>query len=401
MLLGEADAARRRARRRGRLPRGVATRSPRDGPLCLAVDDVQWLDAASLAALRFALARARPRAGRRAARPSAASRRRGCGEACPRRGSQIVEIDGLSVGATPRAAPRAPRRDASRGRRWSGSGRHLRRQSLLRARARERPPPPRRARSAPGDPLPIPVDARRRSCASASTASGRRRSRSRAWSRPSPSRPLTSWRRRSGRASRPALAEALDARILELDGERLRFTHPLLGSAVAAVRRPHADASLHARLAEVVSERARSERVISRSRRPSSDAEIAAILEDGGAVRAGSRRAGDSRRAGRASAQADAAGRRRRCTPTAASSQPTRHHVVGRLRAAIALLDGRASGFAPGRRARRDSRAARLRASQIHAKPRRSTIEALAEADGDDALEATIAPPARRPHAIG
>ena len=31
-----------------------------DRPLCLAVDDIQWLDAASLAALRFALARLEP-----------------------------------------------------------------------------------------------------------------------------------------------------------------------------------------------------------------------------------------------------------------------------------------------------------------------------------------------------
>ena len=29
----------------------------RDGPVCVAVDDVQWLDAASLAALGYALAR--------------------------------------------------------------------------------------------------------------------------------------------------------------------------------------------------------------------------------------------------------------------------------------------------------------------------------------------------------
>jgi hypothetical protein len=34
------------------------------------------------------------------------------------------------------------------------------------------------------------------------------------------------------------LAEALAARILELEGERLRFTHPLLGSAVAARQMP-------------------------------------------------------------------------------------------------------------------------------------------------------------------
>ena len=67
--------------------------------------------------------------------------------------------------------------------------------------------------------------------------------------------------RRSDRAARgvsrrrppdAGLAEALAARILELDGERLRFTHPLLGSAVAARQTPARRRSLHARLAEVV-----------------------------------------------------------------------------------------------------------------------------------------------------
>src|ERR687897_59329 len=41
-----------------------------------------------------------------------------------------------------------------------------------------------------------------------------------------------------GRRSDAGVSEMLGARILELDGERLRFTHPLLGSAVAARHTP-------------------------------------------------------------------------------------------------------------------------------------------------------------------
>jgi hypothetical protein len=45
------------------------------------------------------------------------------------------------------------------------------------------------------------------------------------------------------------LAEALAARILEVEGERLHSTHPLLGSAVAARQTPSRRRGLHARLA--------------------------------------------------------------------------------------------------------------------------------------------------------
>src|SRR5918994_6647458 len=55
-----------------------------------------------------------------------------------------------------------------------------------------------------------------------------------------------------GRRSDTGLAETLAARILELDGERLRFTHPLLGSAVATRQTRSRRRSLHARLAKIV-----------------------------------------------------------------------------------------------------------------------------------------------------
>ncbi len=76
-----------------------------------------------------------------------------------------------------------------------------------------------------------------------------------------------------------ALAEALDAKILERDGAHLRFTHPLLGSAVAARQTSAHRRSLHTRLATVVptaEERAR--HLALATTEP--DGEIAATLED-------------------------------------------------------------------------------------------------------------------------
>jgi hypothetical protein len=75
------------------------------------------------------------------------------------------------------------------------------------------------------------------------------------------------------------LAEALDAAVLDLDRKQLRFTHPLLGSAVVSRQTPASRRSLHARLAEIVpsaEERARHLALATVER----DARIAATLEE-------------------------------------------------------------------------------------------------------------------------
>ena len=125
--------------------------SPRDSPLCLAVDDLQWLDAASLAALRYALARFDRRAGRR---PAGGPRRR-AGVASPRR-ARGTAADGRGrrpePGRDPRAAARPPRRDIPAADADQALG-DLARQPLLRARARKRAPAQRRhARARRGAP---------------------------------------------------------------------------------------------------------------------------------------------------------------------------------------------------------------------------------------------------------
>ena len=102
--------------------------------------------------------------------------------------------------------------------------------------------------------------------------------RSRASSQRSPTRPPPS----SGRSSDPsfdaALDETLRARILELDGERLRFTHPLLSFAVAARETPARRRSLHAQLAAVVVGEQRARHLALATSEPDDD--VAAALED-------------------------------------------------------------------------------------------------------------------------
>ena len=74
------------------------------------------------------------------------------------------------------------------------------------------------------------------------------------------------------------LAEALDARILELDGQRLRFTHPLLGTAVAGRQTPARRRALNARLADVVpSAEERARHLALATSEP--DGDVASIIE--------------------------------------------------------------------------------------------------------------------------
>ena len=147
-----------------------------DQPLCLAIDDVQWLDAASLDAIGFALARLDddPVASLLSLRgdvPSWLRRARIGG------GPQAIELRGLSIGAMHELLRSTTRDTGSRDRRSSGSGRP--------------PPETRSSRSssrwhssgvASHSHRATRCRSRRAStscCASASTRSGRRRSRSR------------------------------------------------------------------------------------------------------------------------------------------------------------------------------------------------------------------------------
>ncbi|MDQ3065778.1 MAG: hypothetical protein M3R12_01315 [Actinomycetota bacterium] len=190
-----------------------------------------------------------------------------------------------------------------------------------------------------------------------------------------------------GRGSDAGLGETLAARVVELDGERLRFTHPLLGSAVAARQTPSRRRSLHARLAKIVptsEERAR--HLALATVEPSR--EIASILEE--AAQAAHAR-------GAPATAAELAEQALRLTPATSPDDARRrllvsadmHQRAGDTDRATALLEQARAATAPGNeRATMVSHLAGVQASPQDAVA--LYREALSEAEGDDALEAAI-----------
>ena len=220
----------------------------RDYRVCLAIDDLQWLDTASLAALRYAL-------GRLESEPVAALlAARGDVPAWLRRTSsegrlQAVAVGGLSVGATyellhAHLGVTFPRPTLIRLSETSGGNPFF---ALELARALLS----KGGSLAPGEELPIPSDlgellrGRLEALSAAALAV--------TWTVAVLADPTVSLLESAvGPQADSGLSEALGARIVELDGERIRFTHPLLGSAAVAHQLPSDRRSLHARLAEVV-----------------------------------------------------------------------------------------------------------------------------------------------------
>ena len=199
----------------------------RSEELVVAVDDLQWLDAPSLATLRFALPRLRaePVAALLAVRGEVpAWLLRGV----PEERLLIIELRHLSLGAIhellrtrlgavfPRPALR---------RIWEASaGNPFFALELARALQR------RGGTLEPGEELPIPanLDELVRERIGGLSASALEVARIVAvLADPTVSLVEAA----AGRLARTGLANALEASVLDLDGERLRFTHPLLGSA--------------------------------------------------------------------------------------------------------------------------------------------------------------------------
>ena len=353
-----------------------------DGTLFLAVDDVQWLDDASLTAVRFALSRLddEPIATLLTVRgePPAWIRR-----SVPETRLVTVELDGLSIGALhellrTRLDMSFPRPTLVRLSETSG-GNPLFALELADALRR------RGSALAPGEALPIP--------STVDELLGER-IRGLGTSALEVARVVSAVGEATvdivegvlGDRWEAALVEALDAKILERDGAHLRFTHPLLGSAVAA-RQTSADRrSLHTRLATVVptaEERAR--HLALATTEP--DGEIAAILEHAARSAQGRGAAATAaelaEQALRLTPEADISGARRRLFLAAAS-----HHVAGDSDRAIVLLAGARAEAAPG--VERASVLVQLAAVQADPHDAEALYyEALAESEGDDALEAT------------
>jgi DNA-binding CsgD family transcriptional regulator len=380
LLLGESDA---QVDERAVAAAFLATlrRLAAEGPRCLAVDDLQWLDAASLAVLRFALSRldGEPLATLLTVRgePPTWLRR-----SVPEARLAAVEIGGLSVGALhellhTRLGASFPRPTLIR--LWETSaGNPFYALELADALQRRGGTP------APGEPLPIPanLDELLRERLDGLGAAALEVARVVALTA-EPTADLVE--AMLGAASDVGLAEALVARVLELDGTRLRFTHPLLGSAVAGNETPSRRRSLHARLAVLAAtEEERARHLALATVEP--DREIASVLED--AARSAHARGAPAiaaelaEQALRLTPHADPAASRRRLFLAAGS-----HHVAGDSDRAIALLARARADATPG-----VERAAILvELAAVQADPReaeRLYEEALAEAEGDDALVA-------------
>lgn len=194
----------------------------------------------------------------------------------------------------------------------------------------------------------------------------------------------------AGSRAERGLAEALEASVLVLEGERLRFSHPLLGSAASSRSTPSERRSLHARLAELVpgaEERARHLALAAAG--PSREA--AAALEaaaHAAHVRGAPAAAAElAERAVQLTPGSDAEDRRRRIIFAA-----ERLVAVGDTRRAAVLLEQARDAAPPG-----PARAAVLVCLALPTKSSKGWQEALAlchaalvEAEGDDALMARV-----------
>ncbi len=356
-----------------------------DRPLCVASDDVQWLDAASLAALRYALARLdEPVVALLAARGDVPAWLR---RAVPEEQLRAIEVTGLSVGATLRLL--STRLDTTFPRPtliriWETSGGNpffaLELAGALRRRG---------GTLALGEELPIPASLdellHERLDGLGAPALGVAQVVA-ALADPTASLAESAL----GRRFDAGLAELLAARILELDGDRLRFTHPLLRSAVAARQTPARRRSLHARLAKIaptIEERARHLGLA--TSRPSR--EVAAVVEDAAehvhASGAGAAAAELAELAVRLTPPGDVEDARRRVLVCA-----DRHREAGDGRRAIAQLEHACQTTSPG--AARAAVLIRLaRTVSMVVGPREAVPlyqKALAEAKGHAATEAEI-----------
>ncbi len=382
LLLGESEArADPRAVAAGFL--GALRQLAGEQSLFLAIDDLQWLDAASLSALRYALARLDHE------RVAIVLAVRGdvpewIRRSAPEHRLRTLEVGGLSLGATHELLRN--RLDATFARPvliklWETSGGNPFFALELAASLKRRG-----GTLTPGEDLPIPtaMDELLRirldglgtdALGVASTVA--------ALAEPTVS--LVEFA--VGDGFEAGLDESLSAGILELDGERLRFTHTLLGSAISARLTPSRRRQLHARLAEVVptaEERAR-QLALAAAEPNRATAAILEGVSQAALERGAPAGAADlAEQALRLTPPADAADARRRLLLAA-----ERHDLAGGTDRAIALLE-RARDEASGGAERAE---ALVRLADVQDDPRATVPlyrEALVEATGDDALTATI-----------
>jgi len=354
-----------------------------NSPVCLAIDDVQWVDAASLAALRHAFARldGEQVAALIAVRGDAPPWLR---RAVPEGRLRAVDVGELSLGAIhellrTRLDATFPRPTLIRVWETSRGNPFF---ALELAAALQR----RGGTLDPGDELPVPTDLDELLYARLDGLSPLALEVARTvavLAEPTVSVVESAF----GRRCEAGLGETLAAGILELDGKHLRFTHPLLGSAVAARQTPARRRSRHARLATIVpttEERAR--HLALATAEP--DGDVAFVLDE--AAQAAHLR-------GAPGTGAQLAEHALRLTPAGHLDETRRrlltaadmHDLAGDSARAKELLEEALATAAPG--SERAMIGARLAGVQPSVQDAVALYrEALAEAEGDDAVQAMI-----------
>jgi DNA-binding CsgD family transcriptional regulator len=258
---------------------GVAVRNAVEvlaagGPLVLAVDDVQWLDPSSASALAFALRRLgnEPVLLLLARRVDQRAETSELERALEAERVERLPIGPLSLGAIHRLL--RTRLDHTFGRstllqvyETSGGNPFF---ALELARALERLPPP-----AVGEPLPVPAQldallARRLADLPPDSVEVLRL----AGALARPTLGLVEAAGGDGAAFRPAI----EAGLVALDGDRVRFTHPLFPLAVSTRLEPDERRELHGRLARVVDDLEQRARHLALATE-GPDGEVAAALE--------------------------------------------------------------------------------------------------------------------------
>ena len=258
---------------------GILATLAERGPVLVAVDDVQWLDPASEGALAFAARRLPSRLGLLVTRRTAGGEELplGLGRALPESRVERVVPGPLSLAELyhvidGRLGASLPRPLLARVSDASGGNPFF---ALEIARALEAAP----ADTSVGGPLRLPPSLEELSAARVRQLSepGQRVVlATAALSQPTIANLVDACAPESD--ARAALVEAEEAGVLLSDGERVRFTHPLIASAVYGSASPERRRQLHERLASVVSDSEQRARHLALSA-TKPDEQIAAALE--------------------------------------------------------------------------------------------------------------------------
>jgi DNA-binding CsgD family transcriptional regulator len=232
---------------------GVLRALARSGPLLLAVDDVQWLDPSSRKVLSFALRRLRDEPVRLLASCRTGPLSDVIAEADLGLPGERLFVGAASVGTLQRIGQTRLGQSLSRPtltrlHRATGGNPMM---FLEMARALQR----RGCEPEAGEPLPVPVDLRllvTERLRGLSLVTRQLLLVTAALAQPTVG--LVASATDDADEYRRALAEALNAGVLELDGQRLRFAHPLIASIPYEDLTPDARRRLHERLAQTVTD---------------------------------------------------------------------------------------------------------------------------------------------------